>query len=220
MLLKQKSPSRPRHLALGTFGKLLIVLSTKINLLYLLYSTDQRCCLLHLINFSKNSNLDDSGIYLPVLPSRTNLKLHNTSITPKMVKNIITNLDSSKASGPDCIPVVVLKNYEHELSYILAELFHMCLKVSYFPDCRKVSLVVSVYNNVVDRSTAKNYHLVNLLSVVSKVFIKLVNNRIVDHLEKCGLFSDFQHRFRSSRLTADLLIELLGLLTGPGLLEL
>ena len=34
---------------LGTFGELLIVSSTKVNLLYLLYSTDQRCCLLHLI---------------------------------------------------------------------------------------------------------------------------------------------------------------------------
>ena len=33
---------------LGTFGKLLIVFSTKVNLLYLLYSTDRRCCLLHL----------------------------------------------------------------------------------------------------------------------------------------------------------------------------
>ena len=55
-------------------------------------------------NFSKNSNLDDSGISLPVFPSRTNLKLHNISITPKMVKKVITNLDSSKASGPDCIP--------------------------------------------------------------------------------------------------------------------
>ena len=41
--------------------------------------------------------------------------------------------------------------------------------------------------------------------VVSKVFEKLVNNRIVDHLEKCGLFSDFQYGFRSSRSTADLL---------------
>ena len=37
-------------------------------------------------NFSKNSNLDDSGISLPVFPSRTNLKLHNISATPKMVK--------------------------------------------------------------------------------------------------------------------------------------
>ena len=41
--------------------------------------------------------------------------------------------------------------------------------------------------------------------MVSKVFEKLVNNRIADHLEKCGLFSDFQYGFRSSRSTADLL---------------
>ena len=51
-----------------------------------------------------------------------------------MVKKIITNLDSSTASGPDCIPVVVLKNCEHELSYKLAELFNMCLKESCFQD--------------------------------------------------------------------------------------
>ena len=142
-------------------------------------------------NFSKNSNLDDFGISLPFFPSRTNLNLHNISITPKMVKKVIMNLDSSKASGPDCIPVVVLKNCEPELSYILAKLFNKCLKESCFPDCWKVSSVVSVFKNVGERSTAKNYRPVSLLSVVSKVFEKLVNNRIVDHLEKCGLFSDF-----------------------------
>ena len=36
-------------------------------------------------NFSKNSNLDNSGISLPVFPSGTNLKLHNISVTSKMV---------------------------------------------------------------------------------------------------------------------------------------
>ena len=41
--------------------------------------------------------------------------------------------------------------------------------------------------------------------MVSKVFEKLVNNRIVDHLEKCGLFSGFQYSFRSSQSTAPLL---------------
>ena len=60
--------------------------------------------------------------------------------------------------------------------------------------------------HVGERSTAKNYHPVSLLFVVSKVFEKLVNNRIVDHLEKCGLFSDFNYGFRSSRSTADLLL--------------
>ena len=51
----------------------------------------------------------------------------------------------------------------------------------------------------------KNVGEISLLSVVSKVFEKLVNNRIVDHLEKYGLFSDFQYGFRSSRSTADVL---------------
>ena len=70
-------------------------------------------------SFSKNSNLDESGIFLPVFPSRTNLKLHNISVTPKLVKSVITILDSSNASGPDYIPVVVLKNCEPEIPYIL-----------------------------------------------------------------------------------------------------
>ena len=59
-------------------------------------------------NFPRNSNLDQSGISLPFFPSRTNLKQH-ISVIPKMIKKVITSLDSSKSSGPDCIPVVALK---------------------------------------------------------------------------------------------------------------
>ena len=156
-------------------------------------------------NFSMNSNLDDSGISLPVFPARTNLKLHNISVTPKMVRKVVINLHLSKVSGPDCIPVVVLKNCEPELSYILAELFNKCLKECCFLDCWKVSSVVPLFKNVGERSTTKNYRPVSFLSVVSKVFEKLVNDKIVDHLEKKCLFSDFQYDFRPSRSTADLL---------------
>ena len=84
----------------------------------------------------------DSGISLPVFPARTNLKLNNNSLTPKLVKKVIMSLDMSKASGSDCIPVVFLKNCEPELSYILAELFNNCLK----------------FSRVLLQSTAKNYH--------------------------------------------------------------
>ena len=49
--------------------------------------------------------------------------------------------------------------------------------------------------------------------MVNKVFEKLANNNIVDHLEKCGLFSDFLYGFRSLQSNADLptVVELLGL---------
>ena len=124
------------------------------------------------------------------------------------------NLDLSKASDADCIPVVVLKNCEPELSPILAELFNKCLKQSCFPDCWKVSLVVPIFKNVGERSTTTIYCSVSLLSVVSKVFEKLANNKIVDHFEKCGLFYDFLYGFGSSQS------ELRGLLTSLGLLKL
>ena len=95
-----------------------------------------RCCLLHLIKENCLLKIflrtyDDSGISLPVFSSRAHLKLH-ISGTPKMIKKVIINLDLSKASGPDYIPVVVLKNCGPELSYILAELFNKCLKESCF----------------------------------------------------------------------------------------
>ena len=114
------------------------------------------------------------------------------------VKKFITNLDLSKGSGPDCIPVVVLKKCEPELSYIPAKLFNMCLKESCFPS------VIVVSKNVGERSVAKIYLSVSLLSVISKVFEIFKNNKLIDHLEKC-VFSGFQYGFRSSRSTADLL---------------
>ena len=84
------------------------------------------------------------------------------------------NLDLSKASPPDCIQMVVLRNCDPKFSYILAELFNKCLKGSYFPDCWKVSSVVAVFKNVVERSTAKNYRFVSLLSLVKPSLVEIL----------------------------------------------
>ena len=136
ILIKQKSPSFTRNLDLRTFVEFLISVLNKVksptpplfNGLEVLPSASDKAKLFA-EKFPKNFNLDESGISLPVFPSRTNLKVHNISVTPKMVKKIITNLDLSKASGSDCILTgVVLKNCEPELLYILAELFNKCLK--------------------------------------------------------------------------------------------
>ena len=129
--------------------------STNVNLLYLLYSRDKRYCLLHL---RKQNCLLKTSVRTLILMTQVSLypffllelilKLHNICITSTIVKNVITKLESSKASGPGCIPVVVLKNFEPELSYILAELFNIYQKDSCFPDCWKVSSVVPVSKSI------------------------------------------------------------------------
>ena len=80
----------------------------------------------------------------------------------------------SKVSGPDYIPVVVHQNWEPELSYIVAQLSNKCLNESCFPDCWIVSLMVAVFNNVGERSKAKNYCPVSFLSAVKKTLKNLM----------------------------------------------
>ena len=116
MLIKQKSLSRPRNLALGNFNELLIakMCSRKSAISPLSYGIEVFCSVsdkakLFAENFFRNSSLDDSDISLLVFPSRTNLKLHSISVTSKLVEKVKINLNLSKASNPDCIPVVFLK---------------------------------------------------------------------------------------------------------------
>ena len=80
--------------------------------------------------------------------------------------------------------MVVLKKCEHELSYILTELVNMGLRESCFRYCWKDVTVVHAFKNAGERSMAKNYPPVSLLYVVSKVYEKLINKKLVDHLEK------------------------------------
>ena len=81
-------------------------------------------------------------------------------------------LDLSKLSCPDFIPEAALKNCEPERSYILPELFNMCLKEFCFPDCWKTSLMIPIFKNVGESSASKNYCPDSLLPMVSKVFQK------------------------------------------------
>ena len=73
-----------------------------------------------------------------------------------MVKKVKMNLDLSKASCPESVPVVVLENCEQELCSILAELFNKFRKEPCFPECWKVSLVVPVFRNVGKGRELKN----------------------------------------------------------------
>ena len=92
ILTKQMSPWLPRNLAPRTF---VISVKSAVPLLFhdpeVLPSASDKAKLFAK-NFSKNFNLDYSGISLPIFPSATDLNLHNTSVTPKMVKKAIRSL--------------------------------------------------------------------------------------------------------------------------------
>ena len=71
----------------------------------------------------------------------------NIPVTTMLVKKVLTNLDLSKVSAPECIPVAVLRKCEAK-PYILTLFFNICLKEPYFPDRWKVSFVVPIFNAI------------------------------------------------------------------------
>ena len=72
--------------------------------------------------------------------------------------------------------------------------------------------MASVFKIVRKKSLVKNCLHVSFLFSVIKIFEKLINNRLVVHLEKCGRFYNFLYGFRSSPSTADLRLYLIELL--------
>ena len=117
MLIKQKHLLLPRNLDLGFWQIARNVVNKGKSAILSLFNGPE---VLHSASdWTKllNSILDNSGIYLPAFPSRTNKKLHNISVTSKLVGRVITNFDCSKAPCPDCIAVVVLNKCKPELSY-------------------------------------------------------------------------------------------------------
>ena len=101
MLIKQKSPSLSKKLgscdfwriANRVFNKSKFATTGLFNDPDMLSSATDKAKLFAK-NFSKNSSINGSCISLPVFPSRANLILNNISVTPRMVKKVITNLDS------------------------------------------------------------------------------------------------------------------------------
>ena len=130
--------------------------------------------------------IDDSGATLPDFPIRTNQSLNHVNFSVKTVAS--SDLDSSKATGPDGIPVIVLQKCSPELSPILTKLFKKCLAEFCFPSCWKLPSVIPVFKNTEESSNPGNYRPISILPIISKVFEILINSALTKHLESNNLF--------------------------------
>ena len=155
--------------------------------------------------FAANSTLDDLDRDLPDCPSRIDSSLSMINVTPKMVAKVISHLDTSKASGPDRIPAIVLKMCLPELSSILSKLCNLCLTHSVFPSDWKLASVVPVFKGLVAASDPSNYRSISLLLITSKVFESLINQQLIDFLKEHELLTDVQYGIRHSWSTGDIL---------------
>ena len=94
---------------------------------------------------SSQWNPDDGTDAVPVLESKTNLKLGNFTVLEEEVLTMLRKLQVSKSGGPDNLPNKVLRLLAPFIAYPLTKLLNLSLSSSCLPDNWKEANVISLY---------------------------------------------------------------------------
>ena len=118
---------------------------------------------------------------------------------------LISNLKSGKASGPNSIPTAVLKHLNNEISVVLCNLFNLSFSTGVFPDVLKISSVLPLFKKG-SKLNCGNYRPISLLSNISKLLEKLMYSRLYNFLTIYNCLSELQFGFRSQHSTSHALV--------------
>ena len=134
------------------------------------------------------------------------VKEQNIVITFQDVKDQMQLIDTNKSYGPDCIPPILIKEGGDPMCTVLLTLFNFSLNARVFPDVWKQANVLPLFKKD-DQSDVKNYRPISILSVVIKVFEKIVFKYIYNHLHVNFILSPMQSGFLPGRSCVTQLIE-------------
>ena len=90
---------------------------------------------------------------------------------------IIDSLDP-KATGPNSIPLEILKLLKANICWPLKEIINLSFATGVYPDNLKISKVIPIFKNKGDLLLVSNYRPISLLSNINKIFEKLVYSRL------------------------------------------
>ena len=122
--------------------------------------------------------------------------LNRFDISEKEIESIQNKLDTSKANGPDDVSNLLLKNLTKTLSRSLLLLFQTFINKGKFPAYWKQSDITPIHKEG-NKATINMYRPINCLCCLSKVFEKLMFNKLYEHVK--GTLHNSQFGFRPQR---------------------
>ena len=128
--------------------------------------------------------------------------------TPQEIEDIITQIDTSKSTGPNSIPNFLIKSIKTSISMPLTILFNKSSTSGRFPDALKLTKVIPIYKKD-SKLSVVNYRPISLLSNINKIIEKLMFNRLYSFLETCHCIYDLQFGFRQNHFTNHALLNMI-----------
>lgn len=159
--------------------------------------------------FAQNSRLPPHAANHPLPPFEylTEERLESLTFSPDEVYKVLTNLNVSKATGPDNIGNFLLKICSGAIADPLAKLFNHSFERKKFPSRWKFSHVVPVHKKA-SKNDKGNYRPISLLCNTSKVMERLVHNKINTYLTNNSLLTPLNSGFKKHDSAVNQLIAL------------
>ena len=160
-----------------------------------------------------SSIASDLDVQLPIIdfdplfyvnPINSNMFL--TPVNPQECAVVIARLKNSNHSINPC-PVRIFKKFKEFFSYILSDMINLAFQSGTFPCSLKSAIVTPVFKNGV-KSDPSNYRPISVTSFISKIFEKLILNRLINFLNSNSVLSPRQFGFTKNRSTKDALTTL------------
>ena len=123
------------------------------------------------------------------------------------IANIISSLNSNKASVPNSVPYRILFLLKNDVSKQLTDLFNLSFFTGVFPSVLKTAKVVPVFKKD-SKLDYSNYRPISLLSNIEKILEKLMYKRLYTFLSNNNIIYNLQFGFRQQCSTSHALINI------------
>ena len=130
-----------------------------------------------------------------------------TPTTPSEIFDIINSLNNKKATGPNSLPVYILKVYNPLFSDLLSKIINLSFVTGIFPELCKLAKVIPIFKKD-NEQLCENYRPISLLPIFSKIYEKIIYIRMYKFLIDNNLLYNRQFGFRSQFSTTHALISL------------
>ena len=116
----------------------------------------------------------------------------------KETENIISNLQENQASGPNSLPIKMLKTSKKQLSVPLTYLINLAFETGIFPDILKTAKLIPIFKKG-DQQDCNNYSPISLLSNIAKIIETLIHKDLLKFLNSNNCLLNYQFGFRNSK---------------------
>lgn len=123
------------------------------------------------------------------------------------VEETIMNL-KNKSGNINSIPTFLYKKLKSSISTIVTNLFNESINSGIFPSILKHARITPLHKKG-KKSLVNNYRPISTLSILSKVFEKLMRKRLLSFLDANGIIHNKQFGFKSNCSTSDAILEFL-----------